>query len=173
MQTAIQKIPGSCWQVIRTRPRCEKKVADFAQRRGMVVYLPLRRRLKRYQRRMVETFIPFFTGYVFICFNEEQELILREFSQVATILRPDSAAEERLIRELNEVQRVEQAVFAGKMAVRPELVPGKLICIEEGPFSGVSGVILRRQGKTRLCVNVEMIGQAIMIELDVDDVGLH
>lgn len=57
---------GVRWTAVMTKPRCEKAVARYCTGFKITNYLPLRRRVERYQRRTVTTWLPMFPGYVFV-----------------------------------------------------------------------------------------------------------
>src|SRR5438105_142898 len=54
------------WYVAHTRPRCEKKLAEYCERQGFKVTLPLYRSVKKYDRKTVVFEKPLFPNYVFL-----------------------------------------------------------------------------------------------------------
>jgi transcriptional antiterminator RfaH len=158
------------WTAVHTRPRCEKLLARYCDVKGLACYLPLRRRVERYQRRNVETYLPMFPGYVFVHLSEEEKPVLLQSNRVASVLSVDEAAERVLIEELRAIQRLEQLSQAEELVVAPELVAGKAVLITDGPLNGVRGIVMRRPNKTRVTVNVEILGQSVSVDLDVGEV---
>lgn len=62
------------WLVVRTKPRREKKLANFAGKSGIHYYLPLKDSEKIYNNRKIIFTKPLFPGYVFVhCNHEEKE----------------------------------------------------------------------------------------------------
>jgi len=162
------------WTAIHTRPRCEKKVAEFAAGRGIINYLPLVKRRKRYQRRNVETFVPMFTGYVFARLAEDEREYLYQFQKVAYILPVRSAAEEEeLVAQLCNVRTIELADLEKDVIVNPELVPGKQVVIAEGPLKGCRGVVERRGNRARVTVNLELLGSSVSTELNLEEINIE
>ena len=45
---------------------------------------------------------------------------------------------------------------------------GKLVTIRSGPFQGLEGVVQLVRGKTKVVLNVEMIGRALAVEVPVE-----
>lgn len=166
----IRRAPGARWTAVYTRPRCEKVVEALCDRLGLLCYLPVRRRAKRYQRRLVETFVPMFPGYVFVQLREpDSDRILRS-QKVVAVLPMDPSRETRLVQDLQDVQRLVRAEFDGELVVRPDLVAGEPVQIVAGPLEGLRGIIQRRQDKSRVSVNVELLGQSVSTELDAGEV---
>ena len=64
------------WFVAHTRPRCEKKLADYGQREGLNVTLPCYPSVHKYRGKTVSFQKPLFPGYVFF-------RLLREHRQKA------------------------------------------------------------------------------------------
>jgi transcription antitermination factor NusG len=162
--------PDALWTAAHTRPRCEKQAAEFCARFGLTHYLPLRRQVKRYQRRNVEHFLPMFRGYLFVQLEDQQRLDLLASHRVVRLLPIDTLKEAVLLRDLEEVRRLELAARERELIVQPELVPGRDVRISRGPLQGLHGVVTRRQNRTRVSVNVELLGQSVSVDLDVGEV---
>ncbi len=168
----ITRKPDHTWIVVRTKPRCEKKLNEFCKNRGIVSYLPLRRSVRRYRNRKVEFMVPIFSGYVFCHVPIAQYSTVNECRHTAHILRPDSDMEDQLIEELRGIRIFEAAMKEGEITVRPEIEVGRRVNIKSGPLSGLTGIVTRWKGKVRLAVNVEMVGQSVSIEVDAAEVEL-
>lgn len=161
------------WVVVRTKPRCEKKLAEYCRRREVPHYLPLRRSVRRYSRRTVEFMVPMFPGYVFAHPTIEQRTVVEVSSHAAQVLLPTAEQEAQLVVELNDVATLEQATLSGEVEVRPEIEIGRRVKVVSGPLAGLSGIVSRRQKRLRLTVNVELVGQSVSVEADVSEVELE
>ena len=168
----IVQSPDLSWTAVRTKPRCEKVVANFCDKRDIVCYLPLRRQAKRYQRRTVESFLPMFPGYVFAQLHEQGRNTILQSHKIVTILPIDDVQECLLIEQLREIQLLEQASQEAQLVIQPKLVPGKPIFIKTGPFQGLTGIVQRRKQKARVTVNLEFLGQSVSAELDIGEVEI-
>ncbi|MBN2301031.1 MAG: hypothetical protein JXN60_00810 [Lentisphaerae bacterium] len=152
------------WNVLYLRPRTEKRIAEHCDVLGMKYYLPLRKETKIYQRRKVTVFKPIFPGYFFVALDEQSRDYLLRTRNVHRILEPSS--QRFLLHQLSQIRRALRIdPTLGSCAA---LQKGRRVRIKAGPFMGIEGVIwaLKKQSKVRL--NVEMIGQAIAVDVDQD-----
>jgi len=169
----IESIPGSHWTPVRTKPRQEKKFVEYCSSNGIKFYLPLRRNVKRYQRRTVEFFIPMFSGYVFCSLDQPLYQTVLLSNRIVYRLQMNDKSEAELIRELCDIQVFEKLAVELEVVVRPELVSGSRIAVKSGPLKGMKGVVEKRKGKTMITVNIEMLGQSVSTETDVEDIILE
>ena len=66
---------------------------------------------------------------------------------------------------------VDESMLTGE-PMPESFTAGKQILIRSGPFAGMRGRILRRKGKTRLVVTLELIQSAMLLELDAAEAQL-
>lgn len=162
----IPEIAGrpAAWSVIHVRPRCEKKLSDYCRIQGVAHYLPLRVERKVYQRRKVEVWKPLFPGYVFACFGAHQRLLVERSRQVVRLLAVKDQV--RLIGEIEQVRRaldIDPGLGACAAVER-----GTRARILRGPFQGLEGVVSTHKGQTRVVLNVDIIAQAVAVEVSLD-----
>jgi transcription antitermination factor NusG len=152
------------WHVLYLHPRCEKKVAEYCRVNKLDYYLPLRRQTRIYQRRRVTFEKPVFPGYLFASFDSDGRLAVLKSNNVVRILEPLN--EDRLLFELEQIKKA--------LMVDPTLIPceslktGKRVRILSGPFMGIEGVVQDIKGTAKVRLNVEMIGQAVSVEVEKD-----
>ncbi|MBN1673060.1 MAG: hypothetical protein JXR37_18585 [Kiritimatiellae bacterium] len=153
------------WHVLHLRPRCEKKMADYCASLALEHYLPLREQVGTYQRRRVAVEKPLFPGYVFVNYRDDRRIELLRSNFIANILEvPD---QRKLLDELRQIRlalQVDPTLGACAAFTR-----GKWAKILRGPFQGLEGVVQLVKGKARVVLNVELIGQGVAIEVDIED----
>jgi len=44
------------------------------------------------------------------------------------------------------------------------------VSVKRGPLAGMTGILLRRKGKFRLVISIELIQKALVVDADVADV---
>jgi transcription antitermination factor NusG len=156
------------WMPVRTKPRQEKKLKEYCDAHGIPCYLPLQKRMHRYNRRCVEFFIPMFSGYVFCQVNDARFSQMVCSNAVLFKIDVDEFDEGNLLDELNSIRRLELLSSEQEVVVKPELVPGVPVMIKHGPLQGMSGIVSARNKKTILSVNIEMLGQSVSAEVDIE-----
>ncbi|NQT91729.1 MAG: hypothetical protein HQ559_03135 [Lentisphaerae bacterium] len=152
------------WHVLYLRPRCEKKMAEYSDIHKIKYYLPLRRETKVYQRRKVTVDKPIFPGYFFSACDDEQRITLLKTNHIVRVLEPDS--QRRFLHELAQIRAalaVDPSLGACEM-----LETGRRVRIVSGPFQGIEGTVATFKANTLVLLNVEMIGQAVSVEVARD-----
>lgn len=152
------------WYVLHVKPRTEKKMAEYSGKLELQHYLPLREETKIYQRRKVTVQKPVFPGYFFVSFDLEGRVELLKSNNIVRIINvPDQRA---LLHELAQVRKALN-VDATLGAVNA-LAKGRFVRITAGPFMGVEGMVSGIKGTNVVRLNVDLIGQAIAVEVDKD-----
>ena len=154
------------WKVLFVKPRTEKKVVEYCQLYGIAHYLPLRVKTRTAQRRRVTVRLPVFPGYVFARVTPDRRLALLKTNLLVRILEPEFPR--RMLRDLVMVRRALRANPTLE-AAKP-LTTGRLVRITDGPFRGIEGRVARLAGALKVVLNVDMIGQAIAVTAEVDQV---
>ncbi|MFQ3671547.1 MAG: transcription termination/antitermination NusG family protein [Verrucomicrobiia bacterium] len=165
METVMERRPGlgvAPWWLIHSRPRQEKRVAAWLEREGFDVDLPLRPRVKVYPGKRVTFHHPVFPGYVFGAFPAQAKNTVYGSGHVAAIL--EVADQGRLKRELAALH---QALEAGcELEEVGFLRVGQRVRITAGRLRGLEGILVRRAGRSRLVLSVEMVQRSVALELD-------
>lgn len=168
VERIVRKVPDLQWHVLHVKPRREKKVAEQCKLFKLPCFLPLRDETKIYQRRRVMVQKPVFPGYLFAAFDESGRTKLIQTNNLVRVLVP--ANEESFVCELSQVEAA--LSVDPTLGATAALRKGRFIRITGGPFRGVEGVIERLKSATTVCLNVDMIGQAIRVEVDKDFIEL-
>jgi transcription antitermination factor NusG len=157
------------WYVAYTLPRHEKVVADRLVEQRVESYLPLYPATRCWNRRRVEIDLPLFPGYVFV------KMLLADRIRILSrpgIIRLVSFNGHPAVLPDEEIERLKASLSTWKATPYPFLTTGKQVLIRSGPFAGVRGRILRRKGKMRLIVTLELIQSAMLLELDAAEAQL-
>jgi transcription antitermination factor NusG len=157
------------WYAAYTLPRHEKAVAGRLIQQEVENYLPLYRAVHCWNRRRVEVELPLFPGYLFVkVFIKDGIRVLAQpgvirlvsFNGTATALSDD------------EIERLRSSLAVCKAEPYPFLTAGKQVRIRSGPLAGLEGKVVRRKGRMRLVVSINLIRSAILLEADVADTQL-
>jgi len=169
MTIDLEKIEGKCWQPVRVKPKQEKKLSEYCKAKKVECYLPLLKKVHRYEKRNAEFYVPMFPGYVFCCVDEDSynEIVLS--NAIVYRIRLDEHEEDELLGELKSIQAFEKLASENEVIIKPEIVEGKKVNVSRGPLAGTDGVVVRRKGKATITVNVDILGQSATVEIDVGD----
>ena len=158
----------SPWHVAHTRPRAEKKVAEFFRREGWATELPLYLSVKRYRGKRLTFHKTLFPGYVFVRLNPEQIPAARQHQHIASLLVPPDP--EEFSAQLSAIL----SGLSGQLEVRiaPEVTEGRRVRLIGGPLRGVEGVVIERSKSLEVLLRLDFIGQAAAFRVIADEVEL-
>jgi len=152
------------WFVVHSRPRCEKKVAEFCKSKNIYCYLPQIRKSHRYGNRTRSHEVPLFTGYLFVLVEQANLTQLQRNQRVANVL---SVIDQLSL--LNQLENIKRALDLNQaVELFPHLTAGMKVMVRSGPLKGVEGFVHKLKSKTRIILNVDFIQQAIGIEVDAE-----
>ena len=150
------------WYVLHTRSRQEKVVADDLAAMGIGHFLPLVRQVRYYGNRKAWAELPLFPGYVFLRGDIDHAYEADRTKRIVSIIKVGQ--QEKLDWELRNLHL---ALFA-KAPLTPfaYLKVGVRVEVRSGPFRGLQGMIEGRTPKDRLLLQVDILGQAVSLEID-------
>jgi transcription antitermination factor NusG len=152
------------WQIIHVRSRTEKRLAEYCEKQEVAYFLPLREETKIYQRRKVTVQLPLFRGYFFASVPPEKKDVLLRAGYVVSFLYPPN--ERDFLRQLVRVRR--SLRIDPTLGAVAALHKGLRVRIKAGPFMGTEGMIEGLKARTAVRINVDMIGQAVLVEIPVE-----
>ena len=160
---------SSRWYAIYTLPRHEKSIAERLIQREVETFLPLYRAVHRWNRRRAEVELPLFPGYVFVkMFITNKVRVLAHPGVIRLVTfngRPANLPDD-------EIETLRSSLAICKAEPYPFLRAGRQVQIKSGPLAGLEGRVLRRKGRLRVVVSIELIERAIVLELDAADAQL-
>lgn len=156
------------WAVIHTKPRCEKKLAEYAGNNEITYFLPQMESKRLYQRRQVSFTRPMFPGYLFCVVNtaKKQTLLISGYT-VSFIKVP---LQEELLEELINIRLSTQPKVEMKSALW--LSEGLKVEIIKGPLKGVIGIVENHTKLNEVRLQVNILRQAVMVKLDPKDLKI-
>ncbi len=156
------------WFAVRTHPRAEKVVRDHLTRKGLEVFLPTIMKWSRWKDRKKQIEWPLFAGYCFVRFDPRQELTVLTSPRVAGIV---SFGSERAPVPDVEVESL-RALVSSDLAYDPApfIKEGMVVEVIHGPLKGAVGRLIRKGPHARLVLAVDIIAQAVSVQVDASDV---
>ena len=156
------------WFAVRTRARAEKVVRDQLAARGIEVFLPTLARWSRWKDRKKRVEWPLFAGYCFARFNPAHHLVVLKCPSVAGIV---SFCGQLAPLPDHEIESLRTLVTSDlQFDPVPFIKEGEMVEVVHGPLKGVVGRLVRKGDHARIVLCVEMISQAVSVQVDAADV---
>ncbi len=149
------------WFVAHTKPRREKKLAEYCLRQAITATLPTYRSAHKYRGKTVVFQKPLFPGYVFLKLDPRQKDFMRQNDHVANLLEVFDQG--LFCRQLDEILLALETDLEVRSA--PTIGEGMRVRIKSGPLRGIEGCVEHRHGHTAVLLRLDFIGQAAAIKL--------
>ena len=150
------------WFVAHTKPRREKKLAEFCQRHAIAVTLPTYRSAHKYRGKTVVFQKPLFPGYVFFQLDPGQRDSVRLNDHVANLL--EVFDQKTFSGQLDEILLALESDMEVRLS--PAIGEGMRVRIKSGPLRGVEGRVETRHGQTNVLLRLDFIGQAAAVKIE-------
>ena len=156
------------WFAARTRARAEKVVRDQLAARDIEAFLPTLTRWSRWKDRTKAVEWPIFAGYCFARFDPSQLLTVVKCPAVAGVVSFSGKPAALPDREIESLRTLVTSDL--RFDPVPFIREGALVEVVHGPLKGVVGRLARKAEHARLMLSVEMISQAVSVQVDAADV---
>jgi transcription antitermination factor NusG len=158
------------WYAVYTRSRFEKKMLTELTDRSIDVFLPMREVLSRWKDRKKRIWVPLFPGYIFV--NQvdtpaNRYRVLNIPGAVRFVGR-EGHADPIPEAQIESVRRFLEASIS--LDPYPYIKIGRKVEIIAGPLKGIQGILVQKKGRFRFVLRVDLIRQAVSIEIDASDV---
>src|SRR5260221_8097358 len=167
--TNLQSLLGPQWFAVWTRSRYEQVVRDQLERKRIDAFLPTIPRWSRWKDRKKKVDWPLFPGYCFARFNVDDTLPILKCTGVVNIVSFEGKRAAIPEYELDSIR-----VLVGselQFDPCPMIHEGMMVEVTHGPLKGVIGRLVRKDApKARLVLSVDLIRQAVSVEVDAADV---
>lgn len=158
------------WYALYTRSRFEKKLMGELSERSVEVFLPMREILSRWKDRKKRIWLPLFPGYIFVrhidtpanryrILNVPGAVRFVGFNAQATPIPQD---------QIDGIRRFLESNLA--VDPYPYIKIGRRVEVIAGPLKGIQGKLVQKKGRFRFVIQVDLIRQAISVEIDASDV---
>jgi transcription antitermination factor NusG len=152
------------WWVAYTKPRFEKAFAWNLHHMGIQYFLPMVERTRIISGKKRHVVLPLFPSYVFFRGTDDDRHAAMTTNRLCHVI--DVIDQASLDKEL---LRIEQALLGkADLELCPYAAAGSRCRVSVGPFAGLEGTVEERAGRTRLVLRVDMLGQAVSMEVDAD-----
>ena len=159
------------WYAIWTRSRHEQVVRDQLERKGLEAFLPTITRWSRWKDRKKQIDWPLFPGYCFARFDPAARLAVLQSTGVVSIVSFDGEIVPIPEHEIDGIRRLVESDL--QFDPCPLIREGMMVEVTHGPLKGVIGRLVRKGAHARLVLSVDLIGQAVSVEVDAADVRAY
>jgi transcription antitermination factor NusG len=159
------------WFALWTRSRHEQTVRQQLEQRRIESFLPTVTRWSRWKDRKKKIEWPLFPGYCFARFDPSDRLPILKCVGVVNIISFQGEPAAIPEREIDGIRQLVESELAFDPC--PMIHEGMLVEVMHGPLKGVVGRLLRKREKARLVLSVNLIGQAVSVEVDAADVRAY
>jgi transcription antitermination factor NusG len=153
------------WYVAHTRPRTEKKLAEYCLREGYSATLPLYKSIKKYPGKTVTFEKPLFPNYLFLRLYPYQRKKVYQSDYVANLL--DVPDQQSFEEQLNDILLALETDY--EICAMPHIIAGKHVRIKSGSLRGMEGYVQERHGKFVVLLRLDFIAQCAGVKVDATD----
>ncbi len=155
------------WFVVYTKPRHEKKSAEFLRMSGIEVFLPLRKELRSWSDRKKWVEMPLFPSYLFVNIFEEDYKQVASTYGVVRFIYSDGKPAKISDTEIFSIKKLIEFSPNIPMEVRDEMFEvGDETIVRSGPLKGLKAKLVEFKGKSRIAVEIINLGKTILVEMD-------
>jgi transcription termination/antitermination protein NusG len=166
----FDRLVHSGWYALYTRSRHEKKLLSELADRSIDVFLPMREVLSRWKDRKKRIWLPLFPGYIFVHQIDTPENRFRVLNLPGAVrfVGHEGHAERIPDEQIDAVRRFLETKIA--VDPYPYIRVGQRVEIIAGALKGIQGILVQKKGRFRFVLRVDLIRQAVSIEIDASDV---
>jgi transcriptional antiterminator NusG len=159
------------WYAVYAQVRHEGRVYSRLLAKSFQCLFPQMERWSRRRDRRKKIQVPIFPGYLFVrsaLDNQEHVRILQTPGVVSLVRNKDGP----LPVPENQIESLKTLLGSQEVLTSyPYLRTGMYVRVVNGPLCGCEGILVRkRTGKSRLVVAIDIIQQAVCVELNEEDV---
>ena len=160
------------WFALWTRSRHEQVVREQLEQKQVEAFLPTLPRWSRWKDRKKKIDWPLFPGYCFARFNPDDALPVLKVPGVVSIVSFEGKPAPIPDYELESIRLLVGSEL--QFDPCPLIHEGMMVEVVHGPLTGVVGRLLRKDAKhARLMLSVDLIGQAVSVEVDAASVKAY
>lgn len=159
------------WFALRTKSRAEKATREYLDTHAIETFLPTVTRWSRWKDRKKAVEWPLFAGYCFARFDRSSHLTVLKCPHVANIV--SVAGQPSPVPDI-EIESLRTLVTSElQFDPIPFVKEGDRVEVVHGPLRGVVGRLVRKGDHARLVLSVDLISQAVSVQVDAADVKAY
>jgi transcription antitermination factor NusG len=161
--------PDPMWFAVYTRSRHEQRVYDRLCSSDTEVFLPMMESVRQWSDRRKRIMLPLFPGYLFVKIPWLPDFRLAILKQPG-VVRIVSDYEKAAPIPEEQIMAIQRFIAHDiRMDPCPYIRIGQRAEIRKGVLKGLQGILLRKKGAYRFIVAVDLIQQAVSVEVNAED----
>jgi len=153
------------WFAVYTRSRTEKKAHDELVKHGITSFLPMHKVLRQWSDRKKWVEVPLFNSYIFVQISPKEYLQVLRIQGLVRFIAFEGKAAPIPPQQIEAIK-----IFLGQGAQDYEqaemnLEAGAPVEITRGAMAGLTGILLYVAGKHRVKVEIDCVGQSLIINI--------
>jgi transcriptional antiterminator RfaH len=162
------------WYAVATKPRCEAQAEEHLRRQGYDCLFPRIRRVRRTAAGLKARVESLFPNYLFLRADSERQSLAPVRSTRGALGLVRFGGEPAPVPDIVIAcicERIDEA--DGLVRLRaPELVPGQVVRVTEGPLLGWDAMFVAGEGLDRVRLLLQMLGGSREVTLPRQQLGL-
>jgi transcription termination/antitermination protein NusG len=159
------------WYALWTRSRHEQVVRQQLEQKRIEAFLPTVTKWSHWKDRKKQIDWPLFPGYCFARFNASERLPILKCTGVVSIISFEGEPAAIPEHEIDGIRQLVESELAYDPC--PMIKEGMMVEVTHGPLKGVIGRLVGKGAHARLVLSVDLIGQAVSVEVDAGDVKAY
>lgn len=154
------------WFALYTKPKHEFKAEIKLNAEGIETYLPKISKIKQWSDRKKKIIEPVLRGYIFIYANEKERLLSLE---VDSVIRCISERGKPAIIPEFQIQNLKKFINdKEEYFVMNGIAKGTKVKIKNGPFAGITGIIIEEPTHKSLAVSIDILNRTVIAHISKD-----
>jgi transcription antitermination factor NusG len=164
VDTCLPSCSTSHWYAAYTYPRHERSVEKNLAALGVDVFCPTFSVENSWKDRRVTIHCPLFPGYVFTRIHLSERIKVISHPSVLRLLSFNGVPVPIPDCEIDAIRLC--VVARCKLESHPFVETGMRARVRDGLFSGVEGIVIRKNNKLGLVVSISAIHQSVVLDID-------
>ena len=171
----IKKNDDKEWFAVYVRSRFEKKVLQSLIDIDIESFLPLITRIKRWSDRMKRVEEPLFRSYLFVRIQPNDETAKLKIKKVYGVVRFVSVENIPVPVPNNQIAAIKTYIADNTLheVNCEDYKEGELVIIKSGHLRDLIGRFVKINGKHRVIINIESVGQSLPIDVPISNIEVY
>jgi transcription antitermination factor NusG len=157
-------VPEKTWYAVYTKPRFEKKALEGLTETGIESFLPLIKTLKQWSDRKKWVEEPLFRSYLFVHIVKPDYYRVLNTAGVVKYITFEGKAVPVPPQQITAIrQYINAEEFIPENHFNPEI--GDKVEISRGELQGLTGNLVKIQGRQKVRIEIESIGHSITLTI--------